>query len=33
MERVNFQAVEKKWQKIFLKEKIYNPKGQKFYCL
>ena len=33
MERVNFQAVEKKWQKIFLKEKIYNPKGKKFYCL
>jgi len=33
MERVNFQAVERKWQKIFLKEKIYNPKGQKFYCL
>ncbi len=32
MERVNFQAIEKKWQKIFATEKLYN-KGKKFYCL
>ena len=33
MERANFQAIEKKWQNIFLKSNLSNPKGQKFYCL
>ena len=33
MERVNFQAIEKKWQKKFLSSKLSNPKGEKFYCL
>ncbi len=33
MERVNFQAVEKKWQNRFSKFKLLKPKGQKFYCL
>ncbi len=33
MERINFQAIEKKWQKKFLKEKLYNKSGIKFYCL
>ena len=33
MERVNFQAIEKKWQDIFSKNKLYNPNGKKFYCL
>ena len=33
MERANFQAIEKKWQKIFSKTKLSNPKGKKFYCL
>ncbi len=33
MERVNFQAVEKKWQNRFSKLKLLKPKGQKFYCL
>ena len=33
MERVNFQAVEKKWQKVFSKSKLSNSKGKKFYCL
>ena len=33
MERVNFQVIEKKWQKKFDKQKLYNPKGEKFYCL
>ena len=33
MERVNFQAIEKKWQNIFSKEKLSNPKGKKFFCL
>ena len=33
MERYNFQVVEKKWQKIFAKEKLYREKGEKFYCL
>ena len=32
MERISFQAIEKKWQKNF-KEKLYNNKGEKFYCL
>ena len=33
MERISFQAVEKKWQKYFSKNKLYNEKGKKFYCL
>ena len=33
MERINFQAIEKKWQKTFSKEKLYNKSGEKFYCL
>ena len=33
MERISFQVIEKKWQKIFAKEKSYNNKGKKFYCL
>ena len=33
MERVNFQAIEKKWQKKFSKFKLSKPKGEKFYCL
>ena len=33
MERISFQAIEKKWQKYFAKNKLYNEKGKKFYCL
>ena len=34
MERYNFQAIEKKWQSIFTKEKLFNGKtSKKFYCL
>ena len=33
MERVNFQAIEKKWQKNFASTNLYNKKGKKFYCL
>ena len=33
MERINFQAIENKWQKKFSKEKLYNRSGEKFYCL
>ncbi len=33
MERVNFQAIEKKWQKKFASQKLNNKKGKKFYCL
>ena len=33
MERINFQAIEKKWQTKFAKEKLYNKDGKKFYCL
>ncbi len=33
MERVNFQAIEKKWQKKFSETNLYNKKGKKFYCL
>ena len=33
MERVNFQVIEKKWQKKFASFKLYNKKGEKFYCL
>jgi len=33
MERVNFQAIEKKWQNEFASSKLYNKNGKKFYCL
>ena len=34
MERLNFQAIEKKWQKFFEKNKLYNNKSKKkYYCL
>ena len=33
MERVNFQAIERKWQEKFSSEKLYNKDGKKFYCL
>ena len=33
MERINFQAIEKKWQKFFSKKKLSNINGEKFYCL
>ena len=33
MERVNFQAIEKKWQDKFTKLKLYNKEGKKFYCI
>ncbi len=33
MERLNFQVIEKKWQKIFSKTNLYRDKGKKFYCL
>ena len=33
MERVNFQVIEKKWQKIFSKNNLYRKDGEKFYCL
>ncbi len=34
MERLNFQVIEKKWQSIFDKEKLYsNKSSKKFYCL
>jgi len=33
MERVNFQAIEKKWQNKFTSSKLYNKNGEKFYCL
>ena len=33
MERVNFQAIEKKWQIKFSSSKLHNKNGQKFYCL
>ena len=33
MERISFQAIEKKWQKYFSLNKLYNEKGKKFYCL
>ena len=31
MDRVNFQAIEKKWQTKFESSKLYNKKGKKFY--
>ena len=33
MERVNFQAIENKWQKKFSNFKLSKPGGKKFYCL
>ena len=30
MERVNFQVIEKKWQKKFSKLKLYREKGRNF---
>ncbi len=33
MERLNFQLIEKKWQKVFSKKKLLNKNGTKFYCL
>ncbi len=33
MERVNFQAIEKKWQRKFISSKLENKNGKKFYCL
>jgi len=34
MERFNFKLIEKKWQSVLLKEKLYNSKKiKKFYCL
>ncbi len=33
MERVNFQAIEKKWQGKFASTKLFNKNGEKFYCL
>jgi leucyl-tRNA synthetase len=33
MERVNFQAIENKWQKVFSSSKLYNEGAKKFYCL
>ena len=33
MERLNFQAIEKKWNKKLLNSKLYNKNGKKFYCL
>ncbi len=33
MERINFQAIEKKWQKKIATQKLYNKGGKKFYCL
>tara|TARA_Y100000768_G_scaffold387403_1_gene378561 strand:+ start:902 stop:3415 length:2514 start_codon:yes stop_codon:yes gene_type:complete len=33
MERINFQAIEKKWQKIFTTKNLYREGKKKFYCL
>jgi len=33
MERINFQAIEKKWQKKISSQKLSNKGGKKFYCL
>ena len=33
MERINFQVIEKKWQKIFASKNLYRKNGKKFYCL
>ena len=31
MERVNFQAIEKKWQNKFSSSKLYKKNGEKFF--
>ena len=34
MERINFHLIEKKWQSIFEKQKLYQVNdNKKFYCL
>ena len=33
MERLNFRAIEKKWQKKFEKQNLYRETGKKYYCL
>ena len=33
MERINFQVIEKKWQKIFSSKNLNRKNGKKFYCL
>tara|TARA_B100001564_G_scaffold105483_1_gene87285 strand:- start:3099 stop:5615 length:2517 start_codon:yes stop_codon:yes gene_type:complete len=33
MERINFQVIEKKWQKFFSNKNLYRKNGKKFYCL
>ena len=33
MERLNFQALERKWQNQFAKTNLYRKDGKKFYCL
>ena len=33
MERLNFQVIEKKWQKHFSKKNLNRANGEKFYCL
>jgi leucyl-tRNA synthetase len=33
MERISFQAIEKKWQKFFSTHKLYRNNSKKFYCL
>ncbi len=33
MDRINFQAIEKKWHKKISTQKLKNDKGKKFYCL
>ena len=33
MNRANFQAIEKKWQKKFSNQNLYRKDGPKFYCL
>ena len=30
-DRINFHAIEKKWQKIFEKKNLYRKNGEKFY--
>ena len=32
-DRINFHAIEKKWQKIFETKNLYRENGEKFYCL
>ena len=33
MDRLNFQVIEKKWQKKFSEKDLFNKNGKKFYCL